>query len=185
MKRLLLTTFAAAALAAPGSLGAQAWVPTETTVGVRGTISEMRQFSAGTRVNLSFGTEGIEPGVTKTVAPEDDDPVTGVGGKVEVRFNVGTKISVIGTHLTATIGDVTYSIPATFACAVASDRSGTLKTSFSTSCTDGYEFTREMVTGMTTRVVLVGATIDARDSDSLPAGTYTGTVTVELTTSGS
>jgi hypothetical protein len=174
-----------AVLVAPAAVGAQVWSSTAPTVTVSATVAQMRQFRTDNVVNLSFGTDGVTPGVAKTVTPSASSAASGTGAKVEIRFNTGTKVTVVGSALTATINSTTYTMNPTYSCAVANDQSGTGLAAFPTTCAAGYEWLSVAVTGMMFRTVLVGATLSAMESDTKPAGTYTGTITLVLSSSSS
>jgi|GEM_PF-2947628 len=186
MKRIALAALTSCALAAPAAADAQTWGDAPPTIITSAIVPPVRQFKAGSAVDLSFGTEGIEPGVTKTVAPEAADAATGTGAKVDIRFNTGTKITVTGTALTWTSSTGTvYTISSSFNCAVATDQTGTGKVNFPGTCAAGYEFPNSSITGMMTRSVLIGATVTSSETETKPAATYTGSFTITLSASSS
>jgi len=185
MKKLLLTAAISGALLAPALASAQTWSNSAPSLTVSATVAQIRQFKGGSNVDLGFGSDGVEPGVTKTVAPEAASATTGTGAKVDIRFNTGTKVTVTGSALTATVNATTYTITPTYSCAVATDQTGTGKVNFAGTCAAGHEFLNSTISGMTERSVLVGASIPGTETSTKPAATYTGTITVALSASSS
>ncbi len=185
MKKLSLLAFAVAGLALPAAANAQTWQNSAPSITVSATVAQIRQFDGGSAVNLSFGTDGVTPGVAKTVTAFQSNAASGTGAKVDVRFNTGTKVTVTGSALTATINATPYTITPTYSCSVANDQSGTSAVAFAGTCAAGYEWLSTTITGMQFRSVGIGATIAATETDTKPAGTYTGTITVVLSASSS
>ena len=161
------------------------WTSSAPGITASATVAQIRQFDGGSAVNLTFGSDGVTPGVAKTVTPFQNNAATGIGGKVDIRFNTGTKVTVTGSALSATINATTYSITPTYSCAVADDQAGTNTVNFAGTCAAGHEWASTSITGMHFRSVGIGATIAGTETDTKPAGTYTGTVTVVLSASSS
>ena len=67
MKKIAFGLVALALAAAPAAARAQTWSTTAPAVTVSATVAQMRQFRTDNVVNLTFGTDGVTPGVTKTV----------------------------------------------------------------------------------------------------------------------
>lgn len=161
------------------------WSSTPPGITVAADVAQIRQFDGGSAVNLSFGTDGVTPGIAKTVTPEQNNPASGVGAKVNIRFNTGTKVTASGSALTAVINATTFTINPTYTCAVADDQAGTNMAAFAGTCEAGHEWGNSTITGMQFRSVLVGGTIAGSETETLPAGTYTGTIVVTLSASSS
>ena len=164
---------------------AQTWQNSAPAITASATIAQIRQFDGGSAVNLNFGTDGVTPGVAKTVTAFQANAASGTGAKVDLRFNTGTKVTVTGSALTATINATTHTITPTYACSSATDQTGTGAAAFPTTCAAGAEWLNSAITGMMFRSVGVGATISAAETSTKPAGTYTGTITVVLSASSS
>ncbi|HEU0013490.1 MAG TPA: hypothetical protein VFQ45_07385 [Longimicrobium sp.] len=175
---------ALAALVVSGTLRAQGWSSSAPVLTVSAKVSDVRQVQSATVVHLSFGSDGLTAGTTKTVDPTDDDPAAGTGAKLDIRFNAGTRVSVTGTPLTAEIDGATHTLTPAYTCAVALDRTGTGIQPMAGGCATGYEWGGGDVAGMLTRTVMIGASIPAEESVKAPAGTYTGSLTVTLSASG-
>lgn len=182
--RLLHTAAVLSGLVIATPAAAQ-WSNTAPAITVSATVAQVRQFDGGSAVNLSFGTDGLTPGVAKTVTAFQTNAASGTGAKVNIRFNSGTKVTVTGSALSATINATPYTITPTYSCAVANDASGTSTVAFAGTCAAGYEWLNSTITGMTFRTVGIGATIAATETDTKPAGTYTGTITIVLSASSS
>ena len=151
---------AAALLLAPAALSAQTATGT-----VAATATVKTAVSFGTPTDLAFGD--ITPNVAKTIAPAD-------GGKISLSYN---------TSATVTVGTLTMSGPnsqtfaPTLACAQDAAANAAAPTIFT--CASGY--TPALSGGAATWHFYIGGTVPAAASQNLPAGSYTGSVTLTAT----
>ncbi|MDB4880077.1 MAG: hypothetical protein JWL60_1523 [Gemmatimonadetes bacterium] len=162
MKRLLLPVLL---LAATTTAHAQA---SAAPIGVTAKVQSAVTMSG--MVPLDFGT-GIVPGTPTTVAPAS-------GGRLMVSYNVSTQLSMPNSvSLTRTGGG---SVLVTLDCAQASTGTAVSPTPFATDCAGGYTTTL-VGAARTDWYLYLGGTIAGAATSAVPAGTYTGNVTVTAT----
>jgi hypothetical protein len=134
----------------------------------------------------STGTAGIMPGEDYVIQPGQADPETGTSAKAEIKFNSATTVSVSAPQtMDFTVGGETFTMPVSFTCAVAETEDAQGLTLFPESCGEGFAWTAEEVSGMMTRWVMIGLSIPGTATGSVPAGTYTATLTLNLASGGS
>jgi hypothetical protein len=181
MTRHSLTLAAAALLLMPGAALAQDWQNSAPAITASATVNTVRQYNHDGYAHLSFGTNGVTPGVEAVVATTASDAATGTSAKLEVRFNAASKVTATGSVLSATIGGEPYTITPTYTCDRAETATGA-GTAFTCGdgTTDGVSFAAGDITGMMRMFIRVGATIPAAQTDTKPAGEYTGTITIHV-----
>lgn len=164
LMRTPILAFALAALAAAPSLASAQSGSASGTMQASAKVQSAVTFSNPSALN--FGTS--TPGAAVTVAPAS-------GAKIMVTYNVPTSITVAGTALTWSGGSA--SIPVSYSCASASTGTAASPAAFSGTCAAGY------TTGLTGAArtdwwIYVGGAIASGATTTLPAGDYTGTITV-------
>jgi hypothetical protein len=186
MTRHSLTLAAAALLLMPGAALAQNgpdWQNSAPAITASATVNAVRQYNhdPASFAHLSFGNNGVTPGVEAVVTTAASDAATGTSAKVEVRFNAASRITASGSSLTYNDGTTIHTITPTYECDRAATSTGT-GTGFTcgSGTTDGVTFAAGDITGMMQMFVRVGATIPAAETNTKPAGTYGGTITINV-----
>lgn len=183
MKKLTLVAVAMAALAAPSLAGAQ-------SAKSGGSVNYKSSYLAAQGVG--FGQ--VTPGVDQEIALSN----TGSRGYIGVEFNARSVVTFTSSGtLTQTldanggaVAAAAATVLPTYYCAVVDDNGsqsgpGTSTTyitgTSNTSCFTGNTTTLDLVSNRkTARWIVVGGKIPAASTADLPAGTYSGSVTVSI-----
>jgi spore coat protein U-like protein len=157
--RKSLYLLAAVALLAPMAVRAQ-------VVNVSATIANSAAFTGSQ--DLDFGTVDVATGAT--VDPQD----MANNGNRTLTYNYALDVSFTGVP--ANLQSGTNNLPVSLTCDVQEGASwqGTVACS-------GNTFSLSAPTASTTAVVGIGGSIAAADAAAAPAGTYSGTITINVT----
>jgi hypothetical protein len=165
-KKTIYTMAAMALLAVPAMASAQSTVTANATVAAYTDVA---------------GTSSIEFGTLSTTADNTIDPAGGVNSAsrtVSFNKNITVTYSAVATNLTATINGSTANLPIALTCA---SKAGTAAWSAAAPCSSA-SFDLDVGTGLTSATLGFGGKITAADAAAALAGTYTGTLTVVVTT---